>query len=78
MNNKNRDECEEIFQSIRTSFNKFLKYTKKYPLTILSLVIILQLLYLQVNLENMIFQNNTQAFFFTFAMSHEFIIIIGS
>ncbi|OCL98221.1 hypothetical protein AAX29_01740 [Aliarcobacter thereius] len=52
-----KDECKEIFQSIRTSFNKFLRYTKKYPLTILSLVIILQLLYFQVNLENISFQN---------------------
>ncbi len=41
MKNENKDECEEIFQSIRTSFNKFLRYTKKYTLTILSLVIIL-------------------------------------
>ena len=57
MSSKNKDECEEIFQSIRLSFNKFWKYTKKYPLTILSLVIIIQMFYFQVNLENISFQN---------------------
>ena len=57
MNSKNKDECEEIFQSIRIKFNKFWGYIKKYPLTILSILMILQLLYFQLNLENINFQN---------------------